>query len=128
MGKTFFLFLILWPILLLHAVEIPIVEGETLAEQCTDLEEKIDLVRPIQQSISEAFATVKDKELCKSMTAQCEYFYRVSKTYQKIYQGQCNPDYAIELSHCSYQENPCPRLRKLPYQNALHAQLEEEDH
>jgi len=86
-------------------------DGPTMI--CEELKEKIDIFRPLQETVSQDFARLSDQKLCNSMSSQCEYFYSKIKEYDKAYKDQCNADYAMpKVEKCDYDANPCNRVVK----------------
>jgi len=79
---------------------------------CNDLKEKIDTVVPLQEKVSSDFATVSDSGLCDALSQQCEYFYKITKYYEKEYRNQCNKGYELTISVCDYSANGCQKAEE----------------
>lgn len=84
-------------------------EGLTaVASACEYLQEKIQIILPLEAKVSQDFARIHDSYLCRSMSNQCEYFYTLAKVSQKQYRDKCDENYQIvKLDKCDYSANPC---------------------
>lgn len=98
-----------------------------VATVCQHLQEKIQIVLPVQNRVSEDFARVSDPYLCRSMATQCEYFYTLAKFSQREYRDTCDADYRIvKVEKCDYSVNPCVKeVRKAG--NNRHALVYQKD-
>ncbi len=90
---------------------------------CNDLQEKLNIFVPLQETMSRDFARLTDQALCESLGHQCEYFYKTTKTYQKQFHAECDKNYDLgSLKECDYEANNCPKIvEKNP--NRVHPKL-----
>lgn len=80
----------------------------TAVATCQELQEKVNILLPLQEVVKRDFARVTDPYLCKSMAGQCEYFYSLTKYFQKQYRKNCDSEYeVVKIDECDYSENPC---------------------
>ena len=82
-----------------------------MTDQCQELSEKLEMIKPIQATVNNDFKRVKDKKLCTAMSLQCEYFYSLVKSTAKEYKSECDTDVELSsLEKCDYSDNDCPHV------------------
>ena len=92
--------------------EIEGIEAEESVAVCDNLKEEMGFMIEVNNKLSSEFKIVSDKELCASVSEQCEYFYLQARQTQKEYRKSCDPDYEIaKVEKCDYSENPCIKNR-----------------
>ncbi|EKD42001.1 MAG: hypothetical protein ACD_73C00396G0004 [uncultured bacterium] len=80
---------------------------------CNDLKDKIDALAPIAEQMGKEFARVSDQMLCNAMSQQCEYYYKVTKYYEKEYRAQCEKNFELSnVMACNYEANGCPHVEE----------------
>lgn len=80
-------------------------------DDCAHLQEKIQIILPLEVKVSQDFARVSDPYLCRSMSNQCEYFYTLAKLSQEEYRDTCDTHYQIVKSDkCDYSATPCVKI------------------
>lgn len=86
------------------------IETKESVAVCDDLKEKMGFILEANSKISSEFKIVSDKELCVSVSEQCEYFYSMARNTQKEYRQSCDPNYKMAKGEkCDYSETPCAK-------------------
>lgn len=85
----------------------------TAVATCEELQEQVNILLPLHEVVKRDFARVSDPYLCKSMAGQCEYFYSLTKYFQKQYRKNCDSAYeVVKIDECDYSDNPCVKESK----------------